>query len=264
MLGVVLALTSAVFVAMPIDDFSHLHPRTNDARIRQLVRERQDEPPLEAVREVLAQHPPNMIYVPAGEFVRGRMFTEPEQAFTDEPLAEVVRLNGFLIDAFEYPNQKGVVPTTNVTHEEAQILCQGQSKRLCTADEWEKACKGVRSEVYQYGNTYQAQTCGGGSQQLVAAGSRPDCKSTWLGGPYDLSGNAAEWTETWAVPGRRSPLVKGGGAKAPSSTRCSFSAPRPGSDRSAMLSFRCCRGLFAPAWRSQPQEQSVRSDSGER
>ena len=51
----------------------------------------------------------------------------------------------FYIDTYEYPNQRGALPTVDVTWGEAESLCAAQGKRLCTEQEWQKACTGPQN-----------------------------------------------------------------------------------------------------------------------
>ena len=48
----------------------------------------------------------------------------------------------FWIDAFEHPNRQGSRPTHGVTLAEAEAACLDAGKRLCTAQEWRRACEG--------------------------------------------------------------------------------------------------------------------------
>ncbi len=201
-------------------------------------------PSPEEFKAVLARHPRNMVYVPAGPFVKGRLHGESRELTREgEPLAELVNVPGFLIDAFEFPNLRGEVPRIQVTRAEAAGLCQAEGKRLCTSDEWEKACKGPKNLNYAYGDTYDEEFCGPGLEAAYAAGGRPDCKSGY--GVLDLSGNFGEWTST-QVPGKDRYIVKGGLKANPErGTRCAQATDLSAGLADATTTFRCCRDADA-------------------
>ena len=88
-------------------------------------------------------------------FVSGEKIT---LAAEGEHAAVVKQLEGFYIDRFEYPNPDTFVigeeyqPDVGFTQKQAQATCEKFGKRLCTAAEWEKACKGYENYVYSYGD----------------------------------------------------------------------------------------------------------------
>ena len=60
---------------------------------------------------------------------------------------EMVRLSlddgsDFWIDKYEYPNRQGQYPERGVTLAQAEEKCASEGKRLCTASEWRRACRG--------------------------------------------------------------------------------------------------------------------------
>lgn len=215
-----------------------------DAAIREEVyREIQAATPsLDTFERIYAQHPPNMVYLPAGPYVAGRLHDDTFSV-TSEPLAERRQTDGFLIDMFEYPNLPGAVPRFDVTWDEASRLCGQVGKRLCTADEWERACKGARSLVYSYGDTYDSEYCGAGLADRRPTGTADGCRSEF--GVYDMSGNFREWTGTTKKAGRM--IVKGGMIGSPEKgTRCAQAEDESVSYTDRTLSFRCCRDVDAP------------------
>ena len=56
--------------------------------------------------------------------------------------------DAFYIDIYEYPNRPGILPKVNATWREAETLCAAQGKRLCTEQEWQKACTGSQNYIY--------------------------------------------------------------------------------------------------------------------
>ena len=115
------------------------------------------------------------------------------------PQVGVTRIPAFAIDRFEYPNKAGVVPTTGVSLLEAQGLCREKNKQLCTSGQWLRACMGDKERRYPYGKDYISQTCAAGfdanvQKQPMLAGIFTRCHTP--DGIYDMSGNAAEWTDS--------------------------------------------------------------------
>jgi formylglycine-generating enzyme required for sulfatase activity len=141
--------------------------------------------------------PEDMVLIPAGSAVLGhpapnRRWQEPQQSRV---------LNAYCIDRYEYPNQAGKKPRTEVSWEEAQALCAAQSKRLCSSDEWERACRGAEGWSWSYGDRFDPKRCntplqgrdGPGEEALpiAPAGSFEQCRSPE--GVHDLNGNVSEW-----------------------------------------------------------------------
>ncbi len=199
----------------------------------------------EEVRAILGRHPQNMIFIPGGTYVRGRMNIETaDVARESEHLTEIVDVKPFLIDAFEHPNLVGEVPKYKVNQSEAQAMCAEVGKRLCTDNEWEKACKGPKNTIYAYGDTYDEEFCGPGIERPYASGTKAECHSGY--GVFDLSGNFAEWTST-QVPGKDRFIVKGGLKANPErGTRCAQSTDMSSKLPDATFAVRCCRDVDAP------------------
>ncbi len=218
--------------------------RVEDQRIRLEIKEAHKMPTPAEREAVQSRHPKGMIYVPPGPYLSGRLLTDEFANKGAEHLHERVDLPGYLIDAFEHPNAKNAEPTTKVTWQVAQETCQAEGKRLCSAQEWEKACKGPLNFIYAYGDTYDPSFCGEGLDAEHVSGQHPECRSGW--GVYDLSGGLKEWTAT--SPGdeaRR--VVKGGSlSSAEKGTRCAFSTDENTGYTHATLGFRCCRDVDAP------------------
>ena len=221
----------------------------NDAAIRKnVVEEARDAiPSSKKLKQVLANHPPNMAYIPAGEYLSGAMEVEKfnNLARPGEPTNIVKQVDAFVIDMFEYPNSPNAKPMLKLTALEAQKECEKVGKRLCTANEWEKACKGPNMYAYSYGDTFDPSFCGNGLDDLGLTGSRPTCKNAY--GVFDMSGNFREWTST-VVQGTNNRLQVRGGVRAAAEkgTRCAFSKDERRSMTDKSISFRCCRDADAP------------------
>ncbi len=213
-----------------------------DNQMRKDLLEHYLKPTEVELRDVQSRLPQNMVFVPKGKFVTGRLMHEVDDAGVAS--ASVKELDGFLIDAFEYPNLAKGAPMKGVTFTEAESVCKEQGKRLCSADELEKACRGPENFVYGYGDEFSAETCGEGLEALHNSGMLSDCKSNW--GVYDIAGNYREWTSTHKSEGRR--LVKGGMAKAPGKgTRCAYSTDLSEGFTDDTVSFRCCQDVTVGA-----------------
>ena len=240
---VVVLFIGVLLLSLRPDQRQQQEARDTLARNEVLGEIQASRPPPEAFKSMYARHPPNMVYIPKGPFLAGRLHVESD-AFHSEPLAEKRYTEGYLIDVFEHPNLQGATPTVGATWAEASALCAEQGKRLCTADEWERACKGPLSKIYSYGDYFDPELCGDGIEGAEASGVRKACRSDY--GLYDLSGGFREWTSTEDGDGRM--LVKGGLKSQPErGTRCGAAT-----DESALLpdrsiGFRCCRDADSPS-----------------
>jgi len=131
----------------------------------------------------------------------------------------------------------------NVTWNDDRRLCETKGKRLCTEQEWEKACKGPQSLRFPYGDAFDANACNterkdGDDREIAGAGAFPLCASGY--GVRDLSGNVAEWTATqFAALSDRT--QKGGSFDRPDyAARCSARRSGAISAKAAEVGFRCC------------------------
>jgi formylglycine-generating enzyme required for sulfatase activity len=176
-----------------------------------------------------------MRIVAGGSFKAGTAPDDPLMGFDERKLASI-EVGAVCIDLFEFPNKRGVAPTVNVSWADAKRLCEGKSKRLCTEDEWEKACKGPGNARWPFGNTFDAAACNtedenGDKRALVPSGRFGKCRSGYAVG--DMSGNAAEWTND--------KLVKGGSfSSSDSAVRCSARRAGVALSKSSEIGFRCC------------------------
>ena len=120
--------------------------------------------------------------------------------------AKTVALESYCIDIYEYPNQKGQIPKSNVSWEEARDLCSAAGKRLCTGYEWERACRGTETWRYSYGPHLDRTVCntpingsgpGTNPPPIEPSGTYENCKSPE--GVYDLNGSMSEWvSDSWS------------------------------------------------------------------
>ncbi len=143
----------------------------------------------------------------------------------------------FCIDAFEAPGE-GFTPATSVTLAQARRACSDRGKRLCSAAEWESACRGPDGASYPYGDRYAEGRCnlrGGKHAALVPSGTFKECVSA--AGVFDMSGNAAEWVEETQVRGSSAGDGRDG--------RCSRADKRGPERASADVGYRCCAAAGA-------------------
>lgn len=179
--------------------------------------------------------PDGMRMVPAGTFKMGTGADDSMRGFDEKALA-TVEVAAYCIDQFEFPNKRGVAPTVNVAFADAKRLCEGKGKRMCSEEEWEKACKGPGNARWPYGNVFDANACNTedetGEDRVVSPSGRfAKCRSGF--GVADLSGNASEWTAD--------KVIKGGSfARADFAVRCSARQAGGGGGKNAEVGFRCC------------------------
>lgn len=225
--------------------------READIKVRNQVKAAMRLPSREEMEVMAARHR-DMVYVPPGPFILGRMNAEAlgPVASPSEPLAVVTELPGFYIDRFEFPNAtqdkngNAVKPVGRVTHDQAAETCTRMGKRLCTEVEWEKACKGPENYIYAYGDTFDETKCGKTIDEAYNIGDRAGCLSGY--GAADLSGGLREWTSTPAGTKGNRRVVKGGfRANHESGSRCAFSLDEAVGYADGTLSFRCCLDVNA-------------------
>lgn len=214
--------------------------RVQDELLRKEV-QRANPVPDEAIVKKMLEAEPDMVWIPAGTFIKGRLRHEDNSmASSSEKLAVVIELPSFYIDRYEFPNRKGEQPVGNVSQKDAEMACQEVGKRLCTADEWEKSCKGPENFIYSYGDTPDGSFCGEAMDEPYRVGDRENCLSGY--GVFDMSGGFREWTASAkeSKPSRK--LVKGGQrGNYERGTRCAFGVDEDEGYAEATMSFRCCK-----------------------
>ncbi len=115
---------------------------------------------------------------------------------------------------------RGAIPQGYISGAQAERACKASGKRLCTNDEWLRACRGPTSLTYPYGNTRRPGVCNDARASHPAAqcfgttaswiysrldypginqqaetvertGSLPECVTAE--GLFDMMGNLHEW-----------------------------------------------------------------------
>lgn len=176
----------------------------------------------------LAAPPPGMVFIPGGEFLRGRSHKLPDDGLKwfpvllqDEQPVKKITIDPFYLDAREATNEqyaafvkakrhrapynwpKGELeagkeqkPVAGVDWFDASAYCAWAGKRLPTEAEWERAARGLaEGEKYPWGSREPTK--------------KDACYDT-LGGPcdvgkyapnyfglFDIAGNVWEWTSDW-------------------------------------------------------------------
>ena len=171
---------------------------------------------------------PGMVFVPGGEFSRGRSYDWPDTRLAwypnplkDDTPARRVFVNAFTMDEAEVTNERYAVfakathrkvpyhwfrggipkgrekhPVVNVSWEDAAAFCGWEGKRLPTEAEWERASRGlVEGGMYPWGDSSPtAKLAVYGSDM----GAEAVCtKERNYFGLCDIIGNVWEWTSDW-------------------------------------------------------------------
>ena len=112
-------------------------------------------------------------------------------------------------------SEKGVLPATKTSFQQADKACAASGKRMCELKEWATACQGKEGRNFPYGNEFKPLACNCADNyedplksRAMEAGAKAECRTPE--GVYDLSGNLWEWT------GEKDPtgtlrLLQGGG-----------------------------------------------------
>lgn len=169
-----------------------------------------------------------MVFIPGGEFPRGRSHKLPDdglkwfpEVMKDDRPVKPIHVDGFYMDQTEVTNAEyakfvaatkhrapyhwpeGKVaagtesfPVANVSWEDASAYAKWAGKRLPTEAEWERACRGLREGAkFPWGNTKA-------SEKLARYGKTTgpqavkQCAANEFG-LSDMAGNVWEWTADW-------------------------------------------------------------------
>ena len=175
---------------------------------------------------------------------------------------DMVKLDMFCIDKYEYPNEYGMAPLVMQSYEDAELSCFSVDKRICKESEWERACHSNDSRPWSRGFTPERKSCNNGHEWVpwsfnpngkndkeVArllrsspSGYYPKCQTPE--GVFDLDGNVEEWVLA-ERPGHKWPGTLKGGFWAKPYTKCNGSNDvHEPSFRFYETGFRCCRDLI--------------------
>lgn len=159
--------------------------------------------------------PPQMTYVPGGEFFMGsnngdeferpqykvqvRSFFIDLYEVTREQYAEFIKATGYSPPPGwqnnQYPPGTARWPVTGVNWDDANAYGRWTGKRLPTEEEWEFAARGTDGRRYPWGNEWKPNAANGDQDsrgRLANVGERRDGASPF--GLLDMVGNAWEWT----------------------------------------------------------------------
>lgn len=202
------------------------------------------------IAALIAPNPPAALVCPSGmipfeegAFMQGSNKLDPDRDITEMLSREVV-VKSYCIDRYEFPNEPGTPPFTNMTFAEAAAACEEKGKRLCTEPEWERACKGPLGSRYPYGDKFEAGICNVGSQDQPGkpAKSGAHDKCGLKDGPQDLSGNVWEMTASPWPDDPEMRVIKGGSARLPAwGARCAYRDSIEIQSTADDIGFRCCK-----------------------
>lgn len=146
---------------------------------------------------------------------------------------------------------EGRLPTTEISWFDSDRACRNAGFRLCTREEWQRACTGASVEggrAFPYGDEYEQDRCNSApdasslqGRRLAPGGSHPRCVTPE--GVFDLSGNLGEWLSSTDESGVLRELRGGSYANYPRPVHCvttplAFQPPESAFDGQG---FRCCR-----------------------
>jgi formylglycine-generating enzyme required for sulfatase activity len=184
---------------------------------------------LEVVRPGLPVFEPELILIPAGEFLMGGDPKRDKQTEEDEQPQHSLYLPDYFIAKTPVTNAQYAVfvqaterhapehwesdnppkgteghPVVNVYWEEAVAYCKWLAERtskpyrLPSEAEWEKAARGTDGRIYPWGNNWDAKRCNteeGGSDFTTPVNQfSPQGDSPY--GCVDMAGNVWEWTRS--------------------------------------------------------------------
>jgi formylglycine-generating enzyme required for sulfatase activity len=175
-----------------------------------------------------AADPPGMVFIPGGEYMRGRTYDWPDydvkwypNPAKDDSPARKITLSSFYMDQAEVTNQryaafvkatghqppyywkdgkipegKDNFPVVDVSWDDATAFCKWEGKRLPTEAEWEHSARGKQEDkMYPWGD--RAITAKDAVFNQVD-GPRDVCsKEKNDFGLCDMIGNVWEWCSDW-------------------------------------------------------------------
>lgn len=191
------------------------------------------------------------------------------QPIVDGCPADMAPIGRYCIDRYEAPNVRGEVPLALQTAYDGEAWCAARRKRLCSQEEWVRACEGPHGRRYPYGDEYRDGVCNDDHPWILVhwgalakwprgaaleeatrlmqadmSGARAECVSEE--GVYDLTGNVAEWVRRSSPSSRPfyDHVLKGcywaGCYKEPHPSCAFTNGVHPGTFRTYEAGFRCC------------------------
>ncbi|MCS7026615.1 MAG: formylglycine-generating enzyme family protein [Bryobacteraceae bacterium] len=171
---------------------------------------------------------PGMVFIPGGEFLRGRSYALPDdglkwvpEVLMDDRPVRPVYVDPFYMDAHEVTNAEYAVfvqatkhrppyhwpegrvpagkenhPVVNVSWEDASAYARWAGKRLPTEAEWERACRGLREGAKFWWGESKPTSEVARFNAVDGPQAVGQCKPNPFG-LYDMAGNVWEWTADW-------------------------------------------------------------------
>jgi hypothetical protein len=184
--------------------------------------------------------------IPGGTFLAGSVPGSEGRLPQWEPALYEVELGPFQIDRLPFPNDPKAAPLVSVTQAEAERYCAERGARLCTELEWERACKGPRSDAYAGGPQWhepcakEPAKCASGFDVLAMGSAIREWTVSEVA-PSDRSGPTPSAGPSGSK--KRAVAVRGAAASSVGSAhRCARREPVDPEARSSDLGFRCCAG----------------------
>jgi formylglycine-generating enzyme required for sulfatase activity/serine/threonine protein kinase len=172
---------------------------------------------------------PEMVHIPAGEFLRGSQERDKRALAPEKPQRRIY-LEEYWIGKYPVTNAQYAIfveatgrrhpehweggrppegkenhPVANVSWWDALAYCRwlaemtGKRYRLLTEAQWEKAARGTDGRMYPWGNSWNSRKCNTREERKMGTTS-VDAYSPAGDSPYgcaDMAGNVLEWVADW-------------------------------------------------------------------
>jgi len=160
----------------------------------------------------------------------------------------------YFIDRFEYPNKEGERPVSGATIEQAAGMCEAAGKRLCSAEEWARACSGGDDNMFYYVHPEKFESyievekrCSwrdhNSADRKFESGAYPECVNRH--GIHDMAGSLWEWVATPGNPGMAGLMGPGERNGCQRCRSCDWAALYFADQQKLLelekIGFRCCR-----------------------
>ena len=155
---------------------------------------------------------------------------------------DMVLIDGtYCIDRHEYPGTDGESPLGSVLWSEAKEKCEAAGKRLCSENEWFRACSGPPCVENSFPESFNSFDCGATFAFEPPRGEwkikdREQCRSIY--GVDDLAGGIWEWVADEFRSGFR--ILRSGALPNEAQPACDKSLWLSPEAREPYAGFRCC------------------------
>lgn len=131
-------------------------------------------------------------------------------------------------------------PVTSVDFCDARAYCAWAGKHLCSRADWTNACSNNGERTFPYGDSYDQSACNGENGGAVAnVESFSRCTGGYAG-LFDMSGNAAEWTDDCPGASDNCGVLGGAAGDDEEDLRCTSRKTFRRTDTDQTRGFRCC------------------------